>query len=123
MFSSQAFSHAAAHKIRSIRLYLFEEIIDGLCSHDECHYLATAACQRQLPCGHFCGGIRDEEMCLPCMHCRMPGTDQALQMYNGQAHVVELRVVLWASKKSTSCQNHVLMRAYESIKRLRNPEG
>lgn len=48
-------------------------MIDGLCNHEECRHFSTFACQRQLPCGHICGGIRDEEVCLPCMQCRKPG--------------------------------------------------
>ncbi|MCP9259804.1 MYCB2 [Dirofilaria immitis] len=52
-----------------------DQLIDGLCNHEECHQVATFACQRQLSCGHICGGIRDEEICLPCMHCRKPNTN------------------------------------------------
>ncbi|VIO97478.1 B-box zinc finger family protein [Brugia malayi] len=50
--------------------------IDGLCNHEECRHFATFACQQQLPCGHICGGIRDEEVCLPCIQCRKPDTKQ-----------------------------------------------
>uniref|UniRef100_A0A915PSJ6 RCR-type E3 ubiquitin transferase n=1 Tax=Setaria digitata TaxID=48799 RepID=A0A915PSJ6_9BILA len=53
-----------------------DQLIDGLCDHEECRHLATFACQRQLPCGHICGGIRDEDACLPCMHCRKPDIKQ-----------------------------------------------
>ncbi|VBB27565.1 unnamed protein product [Acanthocheilonema viteae] len=53
-----------------------DQVIDGLCDHDECLHFATFACQRQLSCGHICGGIRDEEVCLPCMQCRKPDMKQ-----------------------------------------------
>jgi len=26
------------------------------------------ACDRILPCGHLCGGVKDEKKCLPCLH-------------------------------------------------------
>ncbi|VDO35838.1 unnamed protein product [Onchocerca flexuosa] len=52
-----------------------DQLIDGLCNHEECRHLATFACQRQLSCSHICGGIRDEEICLPCMNCRKPDTN------------------------------------------------
>ncbi|EJW84961.1 hypothetical protein WUBG_04127 [Wuchereria bancrofti] len=50
--------------------------IDGLCNYEECRHFATFACQQQLPCGHICGGIRDEEVCLPCIQCRKPDIKQ-----------------------------------------------
>ncbi|CAG9534611.1 unnamed protein product [Cercopithifilaria johnstoni] len=53
-----------------------DQLIDGLCDHEECRHFATFACQRQLPCGHICGGICDEEVCLPCMQCRKPDIKQ-----------------------------------------------
>jgi hypothetical protein len=28
---------------------------------------AASACTKTLSCGHACGGIRDEENCLPCL--------------------------------------------------------
>lgn len=29
---------------------------------------ATNACTKVHRCGHLCGGVRDEENCLPCLH-------------------------------------------------------
>jgi hypothetical protein len=26
------------------------------------------ACDKLLPCGHYCGGLRDDTVCLPCLH-------------------------------------------------------
>ncbi|ELU16916.1 hypothetical protein CAPTEDRAFT_222007 [Capitella teleta] len=39
-----------------------------VCSQKDCQDYAAAACNRTLQCGHACGGIRDEEACLPCLH-------------------------------------------------------
>uniref|UniRef100_A0A1I7W188 RCR-type E3 ubiquitin transferase n=1 Tax=Loa loa TaxID=7209 RepID=A0A1I7W188_LOALO len=53
-----------------------DQLIDGLCNYEECRNFATFACQQQLSCGHICGGIRDEEVCLPCIQCRKPDIKQ-----------------------------------------------
>lgn len=50
-----------------------DQLIDGLCDYDECQHFATFACQRKHSCGHLCGGIIDEELCLPCIKCNKPG--------------------------------------------------
>ncbi|XP_037071412.1 E3 ubiquitin-protein ligase MYCBP2-like [Pollicipes pollicipes] len=39
-----------------------------VCGEPECAAHARAACQRVHECGHACGGVRDEEPCLPCLH-------------------------------------------------------
>ena len=34
---------------------------------------AGLVCEKNLPCGHQCGGVKGEEDCLPCLHgCRPP---------------------------------------------------
>lgn len=33
----------------------------------ECEDLMKKSCQKQLECGHFCCGTKDEEECLPCL--------------------------------------------------------
>ena len=43
-------------------------VLDGVCSDRECAELSRVACQKILPCGHYCGGISDEPDCLPCLH-------------------------------------------------------
>eukprot|EP00095_Tigriopus_kingsejongensis_P005847 maker-scaffold697_size109876-snap-gene-0.24 protein:Tk05847 transcript:maker-scaffold697_size109876-snap-gene-0.24-mRNA-1 annotation:"e3 ubiquitin-protein ligase mycbp2 isoform x1" len=43
-------------------------VIDSLCTDKECVEFSHLACQKTLPCGHFCGGIWDESQCLPCLH-------------------------------------------------------
>lgn len=42
--------------------------IGNVCSESECQEYSRAACTKTLPCGHVCGGVRDEESCLPCLH-------------------------------------------------------
>lgn len=29
---------------------------------------AKQACSKTHPCGHPCGGVKNEEVCLPCLH-------------------------------------------------------
>ena len=43
--------------------------IERVCGSDECCKRAQSACTKMLDCGHACGGIRDEETCLPCLQC------------------------------------------------------
>jgi E3 ubiquitin-protein ligase MYCBP2 len=43
--------------------------IEGVCGSDACRRHAETACTKKLECGHECGGIRDEETCLPCLRC------------------------------------------------------
>lgn len=43
--------------------------IEGVCDNDDCRKHAESACSKTLACGHACGGIRDEETCLPCLQC------------------------------------------------------
>ena len=41
---------------------------------------ARNACTKTHACKHACGGIKDEDPCLPCLHgCRNPGQDQMKQ--------------------------------------------
>lgn len=42
--------------------------IGNVCSDPDCQEHAQNACQRVLACGHQCGGIVNEEECLPCLH-------------------------------------------------------
>uniref|UniRef100_A0ABM0LXG7 Probable E3 ubiquitin-protein ligase MYCBP2 n=1 Tax=Saccoglossus kowalevskii TaxID=10224 RepID=A0ABM0LXG7_SACKO len=39
-----------------------------VCSDPECQEHAKHACIKTLPCGHQCGGIINEDKCLPCLH-------------------------------------------------------
>jgi len=40
----------------------------AVCSQAECTDHSQIACTKTLGCGHYCGGIRDECPCLPCLH-------------------------------------------------------
>lgn len=42
--------------------------VGTVCNHPECQEHAKNACTKTLPCGHACGGIRDEDPCLFCLH-------------------------------------------------------
>jgi E3 ubiquitin-protein ligase MYCBP2 len=39
----------------------------NVCSAVDCKQRVQIACTRVLDCGHRCGGVRDENRCLPCM--------------------------------------------------------
>ncbi len=43
--------------------------------------MSKEACEKVLKCGHFCGGIKDETTCLPCLHgCRNDGSPDAAKL-------------------------------------------
>ena len=39
-----------------------------ICSQPDCVRHCRNACTKTLRCGHLCAGIRDEPICLPCLH-------------------------------------------------------
>ncbi|XP_076065953.1 MYC binding protein highwire isoform X3 [Oratosquilla oratoria] len=39
-----------------------------VCQDNDCQVYGREACTRNLDCGHLCGGIRGESICLPCLH-------------------------------------------------------
>ena len=43
-------------------------VLDGVCSEQECQQYQAGACGKINPCGHPCGGISGEAVCLPCLH-------------------------------------------------------
>ncbi|CAB4068652.1 MYCBP2 [Lepeophtheirus salmonis] len=43
-------------------------VMDAVCTDSECVSFAANACVKTLSCGHFCGGILNEEDCLTCLH-------------------------------------------------------
>ncbi|CAL2043031.1 unnamed protein product [Caenorhabditis brenneri] len=47
-----------------------DQNLDGTCTHEDCVNYAKTACQVMHTCNHFCGGIRNEENCLPCLTCK-----------------------------------------------------
>uniref|UniRef100_A0A915ATT0 RCR-type E3 ubiquitin transferase n=8 Tax=Parascaris univalens TaxID=6257 RepID=A0A915ATT0_PARUN len=52
------------------------QLIGGVCEHEECVQLASSACAKMLSCGHLCGGIADENVCMPCLNCHRPEARQ-----------------------------------------------
>ncbi|XP_064413761.1 E3 ubiquitin-protein ligase MYCBP2 isoform X3 [Latimeria chalumnae] len=42
--------------------------VGSVCSDPDCQEYAKAACSKTHPCGHICGGVKNEEQCLPCLH-------------------------------------------------------
>ncbi|XP_076623337.1 MYC binding protein highwire isoform X2 [Colletes latitarsis] len=49
--------------------------IGNICADHDCQEHAKNACSKMHPCGHICGGVRNEKNCLPCLHRCLPGTD------------------------------------------------
>lgn len=47
-----------------------------VCAQGECLEHAAQACTRTLPCGHACGGICNEDPCLPCLHGCHPSPEE-----------------------------------------------
>ena len=46
-----------------------DEALRRVCSQKECLVKRANACSRLLNCNHNCGGICNEEKCLPCLEC------------------------------------------------------
>lgn len=42
--------------------------VGNVCAEAQCQEYAAEACNKILACGHFCGGIGNEEKCLPCLN-------------------------------------------------------
>eukprot|EP00249_Psilotum_nudum_P016899 c26043_g1_i1 orf=138-2213(+) len=42
-------------------------LTSSVCRASECRKRLSQACTRSLECGHFCGGVRGERFCLPCL--------------------------------------------------------
>ena len=44
------------------------EAYKNVCPDKECQETLKDACAKMLPCGHACGGFKDEKKCLPCLN-------------------------------------------------------
>jgi len=42
-------------------------VLDGVCTQEECQEYQLNSCSKINPCGHACGGIANEDTCLPCL--------------------------------------------------------
>lgn len=42
--------------------------IGNICAEAECQEHGKNTCSKTLACGHQCGGIKNELLCLPCLH-------------------------------------------------------
>ena len=42
--------------------------IGSVCTDPECLERSDVVCDKTLPCGHPCCGVKDEEKCLPCLY-------------------------------------------------------
>ncbi|XP_030643001.1 E3 ubiquitin-protein ligase MYCBP2 isoform X2 [Chanos chanos] len=42
--------------------------VGSVCSDPDCQEYAKLACSKTHACGHPCGGVKNEEICLPCLH-------------------------------------------------------
>jgi E3 ubiquitin-protein ligase MYCBP2 len=43
-------------------------ILADVCAASECQAACQTMCRKRHQCGHACGGVRDEQVCLPCLH-------------------------------------------------------
>lgn len=43
------------------------QIMGYICNNEDCKRFAKVACTKILDCNHLCHGIRDEDVCLPCL--------------------------------------------------------
>ncbi|XP_069061348.1 E3 ubiquitin-protein ligase MYCBP2 isoform X12 [Pleurodeles waltl] len=42
--------------------------VGSVCSDADCQEYTKLACSKSHSCGHPCGGVKNEEHCLPCLH-------------------------------------------------------
>ncbi|XP_073470391.1 E3 ubiquitin-protein ligase MYCBP2 isoform X14 [Aquarana catesbeiana] len=42
--------------------------VGSVCSDADCQEYAKSACSKTHLCGHPCGGVKNEDHCLPCLH-------------------------------------------------------
>ncbi|XP_041438375.1 E3 ubiquitin-protein ligase MYCBP2 isoform X5 [Xenopus laevis] len=42
--------------------------VGSVCSDSDCQEHAKTACSKTHSCGHPCGGVKNEDHCLPCLH-------------------------------------------------------
>ncbi|KAM8976197.1 E3 ubiquitin-protein ligase MYCBP2 isoform 3-T3 [Pelodytes ibericus] len=42
--------------------------VGSVCSDADCQEYAKSACSKTHSCGHPCGGVKNEDHCLPCLH-------------------------------------------------------
>ncbi|KAG8452232.1 hypothetical protein GDO86_004144 [Hymenochirus boettgeri] len=42
--------------------------VGSVCSDSDCQEYAKTACGKTHSCGHPCGGVKNEDHCLPCLH-------------------------------------------------------
>ena len=51
-----------------------------VCGAEECEGKLSRACMKQLGCGHWCGGVAGEAVCLPCLQVSM--TNLSIKSFN-----------------------------------------
>lgn len=54
---------------------------NDVCKSEECVEKSKLSCKRYHPCGHPCGGILDEQQCLPCIQCESSTSEQCADDY------------------------------------------
>lgn len=54
---------------------------NDVCKSEECVEKSKLSCKRYNPCGHPCGGILDEQQCLPCLQCQNSSSEQNADDY------------------------------------------
>lgn len=74
----------------------------AVCSQSECMEFARNACSRVLPCGHLCGGIRDESQCLPCLHGCRPTDDENVKTSTLRQDGDDMCMICFADALSTA---------------------
>ncbi|XP_055524898.1 E3 ubiquitin-protein ligase highwire isoform X3 [Wyeomyia smithii] len=52
--------------------------VGNVCVDQQCQEYAANACTKTLQCGHLCGGIINEERCLPCLQQKCLGNESSL---------------------------------------------
>ena len=54
-------------------LWAVHTVAKAVCGDADCKRKCKGACTRPLDCGHLCGGVRGETVCLPCLEVSAEG--------------------------------------------------
>ena len=79
-----------------------------LCNDCVFQEYAQNACTKTLSCGHLCGGVKDEEPCLPCLHRCRTGDQELLKQDADDMCMICFTEALSAAPAILVCMIYIL---------------
>jgi len=71
-----------------------EDALTDICNNPDCKVRGEKICRKKLPCQHYCGGVYQEKICLPCINpecCPKDGKGQTGEDYCNICWVEDLK--------------------------------